>query len=79
LGEMAHDYYRHLAGQVDVNGTDSSERYEVEWLDDGGLRITVAPVGSEEGEPYHARRYKSDETGDIRLFLHGGDDIVDIR
>jgi hypothetical protein len=35
--------------------------------------------GSPLGEPYYARRFHPDETNEVRVFLHGGDDRVTVR
>jgi hypothetical protein len=77
LVEEADRYYRHLAGQVDVQGTNASEVAHVRRLEGGAVQVEVAR-GLEQGEekPYFSRRFVPGETAEVRLYLRGGNDRV---
>jgi hypothetical protein len=81
LPEAARDYYRHLAGEVEVHGTDREELATVDRLDDRFTEISLAVMGDngEPEEPYFTRRFDHDETKEVRLILHSGGDRVQVR
>ncbi len=72
----ARKFYRHLADRVDVRGSDQDELASLRHLDDGGLELTLAPLGADgaAGAPTYQRRFSSKETQEIRLYLLGGND-----
>jgi hypothetical protein len=78
LPMIANKYYRHLAGEVDVHATDTSEVVEAVRLPNGFLELSI--FSTEDGEkassPYYSRRFDPGETKDVRLFIYGGDDKV---
>ncbi len=80
LPEAARKYYRHLAGEVDLHGTDKDEIALVDRIDGRVTEITLAEV--EEGkpkEPYFRRRFDHQDTKEVRLHLHSGNDQVRVR
>lgn len=75
LVEFADEYYKWLATEVDVHGTDEIDRAMITRHDDGS--VTVSVMGSEDStsaEPFSRRRFLPEETNEVRLFLHDGDD-----
>ena len=78
LPRVADRFYRHLAGQVDVQGTDASERALVRRHGDGAVEVEVAPRAADGavGRPYFSRRFEPGETEEVRLYLRGGNDRV---
>jgi hypothetical protein len=78
LPEAADRFYRHLAGQVDVQGTDAAELARVRRLGDGAVEVELAPLGAdgEAAAPYFSRRFVPSETEEVRLYLRGGNDRV---
>jgi hypothetical protein len=81
IENVAEKYYRFLAGEVDVQGTNADELAVVQWLDSGGVEVSVAAL-DENGaaaEPYYKRRFNRDETNEVRIYLHGGNDKVVTR
>jgi hypothetical protein len=78
LPQVADRFYRHLAGQVDVQGTDASERALVRRHEDGVVEVEVAPLAADgtAGTPYFSRRFVPGETEEVRLYLRGGNDRV---
>ena len=82
LSEAARRFYRLLAGQVDVHGTDEAEVAEIERHGNGDLDVRLAHSGPHRlpaARPFYTRRFRSDETDEVRVFLHGGDDRVVVR
>jgi hypothetical protein len=78
LVEEADRFYRHLAGKVDVQGTNVSEIARVRRLEGGAVEVEVAPRGEDgaAGKPYFSRRFVPGETEEVRLYLRGGNDRV---
>jgi hypothetical protein len=76
--EEADRFYRFLAGQVDVQGTNAPEVARVLRLDGGAVEVQVARRGEDGGvgEPYFSRRFVPGETEEVRLYLRGGNDRV---
>ena len=74
----ARKFYEHLADPVDVRGSDQADLATVQHLEDGSLRLTLAPLQADgrPGAPYFERRFLAKETHEIRLYLLGGDDRV---
>ena len=78
LGAHARRFYRYLAREVDVHGSDEPDAFRAEWMDDGTLSIAVSrtPPGVATVAPYYRRRFDPRDTREVRLYLHGGDDTV---
>ncbi len=81
LAEAAARFYRHLAGEVDIHATDLDDVAVVDRLDNRFTEITLALREGEgaAAEPYYRRRFDREETKEVRLFLHGGDDRTSVR
>jgi hypothetical protein len=80
LPGVAREFYRWLATEVDLHGTDEDESAVIERLRDG--RVTVMVRGRKEGRtarPFIERTFLPAETNEVRLFLHGGDDVAVVR
>ena len=78
LREAAYEYYRILAGTVEIRGTDAAETARITQLGDGAVEVRVSERGRET-EPYFQRRFLPDETRELRIRLRGGGDrfVVD--
>ncbi|NIR45542.1 MAG: hypothetical protein GWN99_14085 [Gemmatimonadetes bacterium] len=72
LPRIAADFYELMAREPYVHGTDVAEVAEITGTGDG-VEITLrsAEPGS---TPYFRRVFRSGETREVRLYLHGGDD-----
>jgi hypothetical protein len=80
LPDAAREYYALLATQVNFSATDANDRVDVTRSDDGSVRVVMASmIPDSGGAPYLDRRFIPSETGEVRLFLHGGDDRVVVR
>ncbi len=77
---IAEKFYRHLAGEVDITATDTSEEVEVIRLAGGELDISISEIDSpnKDSAPYFQRRFNPKETKDVRIYLNGGDDRIKI-
>lgn len=78
LVEEADRVYRHLARQVDVQGTNAGELARVRRLEGGAVEVEVAARGPDDAPkaPYFSRRFVPDETEEVRLYLRAGNDRV---
>ncbi len=80
LGVAAERFYRLLAREVDIHGTDAAESVSVERRSDGSTAVTlVSELAGTEAEPFFRRVFVPDETSELRIYMHGGDDRAVIR
>lgn len=77
LGPAARAYYRMLATDVDVRGSDEDEVAEVDRHADGSVEVQVR--AGEGAAPGFRRRFHPAETREVRLYLQGGDDRALVR
>ncbi|MEO8452445.1 MAG: hypothetical protein ABI647_21815 [Gemmatimonadota bacterium] len=75
LQDVAKKFYQWLAELVDIHATDAADRARVTRLDGGRVEVRLE---SENGAPYFQRRFDRNDTHEIRLYLHGGDDVATI-
>jgi hypothetical protein len=73
LPEAAIGYYQTLFAVADVHGTDADERATVIRLGDGFVEVSLQSGGA---SPYFVRRFDPQETREVRIYLHGGNDIA---
>lgn len=77
LATYALEYYRFLALEVDIPGSDQRELFEVVRIDDDRTSVRIFRVtdsGHTEQEPMYSRTFLTGETREIRLYGLGGDD-----
>ncbi len=81
LAEKAEDYYRLLAGEVDIHATDETETIVVLRAADGSSSVDIfRGVGSARlHTPHWHRRFSADETEELRFYLNGGNDMMIVR
>ena len=80
LPDAARRFYRHLAGEVEVHGTDRDDLVIAERTDGRYTELTIAARNDGGAdEPYYRRRFDREETREVRLRLHAGDDRVVVR
>jgi hypothetical protein len=82
LPEAARGFYLLLAEEVRFEATDAPERAELVARDGGDLEVIVsrAPApGEPAGPPLFRRRFRADETREVRLDLRGGADRLVAR
>jgi hypothetical protein len=73
LPEAALDYYGRLFTVADVHASDADERASVVRSSEGFVDVSLQ---SGNAPPYFARRFDARETREIRLYLHGGNDVA---
>ncbi len=71
IPDIATRFYRYLALVQDIHATDSADRAAITRHDDGSVEVELR---SGDRAPYFRRRFNPEETDQIRLYLHGGDD-----
>ncbi len=82
LQKAAEVYYRLVSDYVDVHFSDEPEEVEVQRLDDERVAVTAYQrqnAAGERGRELYRRTFLRDETEEIRLYLHGGDDQCVVR
>jgi hypothetical protein len=79
LPEMARRFYRHLAGQVDVHGTDEAEVARLTRTPDGGVTLELTGAATSAAPALVSRRFLPGETREVRLYLDGGEDTAVVR
>jgi hypothetical protein len=77
LPAFARRFYTMLAADVDIHTTDAPEVAHIRRISDRELEVDVV-ARSADGAiiPVFRRRFLSDETEEVRVFMHGGDDSV---
>jgi hypothetical protein len=72
LVDLAERFYAYLSDVVDLHATDRADQARVRLSTDTVLVSLRGPRGDE----YFHRRFIAGETREIRLYLHGGDDVA---
>lgn len=76
LPVLAREYYEQIAKLADIHGTDADEWAIVNRLDE---RFVDVGIQSGNRAPRFRRRFDALETSEIRIYLHGGNDIGIVR
>jgi hypothetical protein len=76
LGDASRRFYLSLTAEADLHGTDASERITVTGTPDGAVRIDFGVDTAVGGV---SRQFEPSETGEVRIFAHGGADTVQTR
>ena len=82
LAEAASDFYDIVFEWSDINATDEDEVAIIDHPANGSIRVVLqerGPNGDPQGSPHFDRVFFPDETREIRIYLHGGDDLAQIR
>jgi hypothetical protein len=69
-------YYDVVVAVADIHGTDADDVATVIRSGDGIVDVSIQ---SGSRPPYFQRRYDARETSEIRLYLHGGNDVAVVR
>ena len=65
-------WYAWLSTEPDIQATDAADAADIEHLANGTLRVRLARLAG--GAPYYERVFLPNETNEVRVFLHGGND-----
>jgi len=76
LPAFAREFYRMLAGEVEVHTTDAAERVRIERVSAQELIVDVTARTASGDLAVYRRRFLSEETREVRVFLQGGPDTV---
>jgi hypothetical protein len=76
LGEASRDFFRNVTRYTDIDFTDGDDEIIVEYQGEGGVRVAARQAG---GGPYLDRRFESENTKEVRLYLRAGDDRLRIQ
>lgn len=71
LPAIADRVYRYLTSVVDIHATDAADHATITRVDD---RYVEVRLEARDSMPYFLRRFDANETSEIRVYLHGGDD-----
>ncbi len=71
LSDIARRFYAYLGRVVDLHATDASDHATIQRLTDDTVLVDIADQG---GRSWFHRRFAANETDEIRLYLHGGND-----
>jgi hypothetical protein len=77
LPQAADRFYRLLAGDVDIYGTDEAETVVIDRLANDTTEVTIH--SGPQRLPYLHRRFDRNETSELRFYLGGGEDRVVVR
>lgn len=76
LPDQARRFYRLLAEVVDIHASDAADSAIVTVID---RRYTDVELRYGNGTPYYRRRFDKQDTDQVRLYLHGGNDYAVVR
>lgn len=82
LPEAARRFYRLLAEEADVHATDENEVVEVTRVDERFTDLAIrqrTKSGTPRARSWFHRRFDAEETRELRVYLHAGDDRVVVR
>ncbi|MBT8395482.1 MAG: hypothetical protein KJN92_00890 [Gemmatimonadetes bacterium] len=80
LTQTALDFYRMMSKETEITGTDRDESAVFEHQPNGNLVLTIRYAdGPRSDAPYFQRAFRPEVTDEVRLFLQGGDDRVEVR
>jgi hypothetical protein len=81
LSVAAEELYSLLAREVAIHGTDAAELIRVERRSDGSTEVTLSSEqdGGRGQEPFFRRVFLPNETSELRVYMHGGDDRAVVR
>ncbi len=81
LPEFAARYYELISRQAEIQATDKDEWVECEHLPNGDFAVRIGMTDAAAGArraPYFQRTFHPEETGEVRIYLRGGDDRSEI-
>lgn len=78
LASFANDYYKFLAKEVEVVGTNNRDYFKIQNLSDSETLVQAFALdasGNTAQQPFYSRTFKSDETKEVRIFGIKGADV----
>lgn len=77
LLDYATEYYKFLAKEVDITGSEKNELFEVKRLNDEQTSVSIYKItneGNTKKKPFYSRIFNTSETKEIRLYGLAGSD-----
>ena len=81
LPKFVNRYYRLITRAAEIKATDKDEYVELEHMSNGDLAVRIdltEGAGGDGKAPYFQRTFHPNETKEVRMYLHGGDDQVEV-
>ncbi|MDE0688236.1 MAG: BamA/TamA family outer membrane protein [Candidatus Poribacteria bacterium] len=81
LPKFADRYYKWITRQAEIQATDQNEYVQCEHTPGGDLVVRIGRIEGPDGgreAPYFQRTFRPKETREVRIYLRGGDDHVEI-
>ncbi len=81
LPKFVDTYYKLITRQAEIKATDQNEYLECDHTPSGDVVVRIGLIEGPDGEreaPYFQRTFHAKETQEIRIYLRGGDDRVEI-
>lgn len=73
------DHYQFLSREVEITGSDKTEAFDVERVDNGDLHVIVYKISKKGNrEKMYDRVFHADETREIRLYGLNGNDMFNV-
>jgi hypothetical protein len=82
LAEEAEGLYEIVFKDADIHATDEDEVAVLDRIEGGGVRVSFhrRESGSGvDGQPHFARTFSPLETRELRVYMHGGDDLIRVE
>jgi hypothetical protein len=82
LVEYATAYYKFIAKEVDIPGTDKKEFFEINRVSDNETTVKIYKIkkdGEKGKDPFYSRKFFTNETSEIRLYGMGDNDVFRIN
>ncbi len=79
LPRYAEEYYRLLAREVDVVGTNDDDQFQVRNLPDGSMEVSVTTTKKDQVRHKYHRNFTRQETDEVRLYGLGGQDKFEME
>ncbi len=81
LGEAADEYYRMISRWPEILATDDHEYAILEHRANGDLNVRIGERHRSDGtreDPYIDRTFRADVTKEVRIYMRGGDDEIEV-
>ncbi len=78
---LAEEFYEFLAKEVNVVGTNDDESFEINWIENGQLKVESHRISKKGNikELLYRRIFSKDETKEVRIFGLGGKDRFEVN
>ena len=81
MEEYASVYYKFIAKEVDITGSEKQENFEVKKINDHETLVNVYAIenGNRKNQPFYSRMFNTGETKEIRLYGISGNDTYTVE